>query len=177
MLDGGATAEEVVRDVRTQGFSVIEATFVLMTAAGLSYAEAMQGVVLGSPICADRRAAFDRWIEPPAALDEDTLDRLRKVCRGEPRIVEAWLTGTRFTRSDGSWSEGTDIALILEPAFQAEPQSEAQIEEEDELAERLLEAAVIGVPGNWFFVTKEILEAHAERCIQIYTRAPGRDEA
>jgi hypothetical protein len=112
-------------------------------------------------------------LEGGALVDEETLDRLRMVCRGEPHIVEAWLTGIRSKDSDGSWSEGTDIALILEPAFQAGMASD----EDWDLSERLLEAEVTGVRGNWFFTTREILEAHAEQCIQLYTRAPGRYQA
>ena len=51
MLDGGATAEEVVRDLRRERFSVVVSTFALLTAAGMSHAEIMEG----KPACAAPR--------------------------------------------------------------------------------------------------------------------------
>src|SRR3954447_20077755 len=57
-----------------------------------------------------------RWIKAPQTPDEAPLERLRERCSAEPRIVQAWLTGSRVTPGDGSPAyETTDIALVLDP--------------------------------------------------------------
>ena len=38
----------------------------------------------------------NQWIDPPEPPDAAPLERLRAVCHAEPRIAEAWVTGSRF---------------------------------------------------------------------------------
>ena len=116
------------------------------------------------PSHAKREPDADRWTHAPAPLEAETLTRLLEVCRSEPRIAEAWVTGSRRTFPRGSPPESTDIGLILEPAFPGNAS-----DDEWDFMERLLEAEVPG-HGMWFLTTREIVETHVEQCIHIYSR-------
>jgi hypothetical protein len=182
MLEQGATTEEIVRRLREEGFSIIVSMSALAKGVGMSRAEAREAV-LESPIWADQRHLVSQraWIYPPDPPDEATLERLRVACRDEPRIVEAWVTGSRMTRADGSSSESTDIVLILDdPPHDDTPHDEtANVEQSLANFEvtRTLEAAAPSAAGqrSWLFMSKRQLEAHEPHCIEIYTRAPDAE--
>jgi hypothetical protein len=159
LFEGGATLEDVVRELRAAGFSKVESVNALAK-TGMSLAD-IQLAVLESPIWADRGiVAFEQWIDPPDLPDVDTVDRLRMACHAESRIVGAWFTGTRFTRADGSSFERTDLALLLDP-----PLGENWEVESGALAaivDRLGHAAPpAGGKRNYGPVTREILDANA----------------
>src|SRR4051794_39052036 len=88
----------------------------LIKAAGMTYDEAKTAVIESS-VWADQRdtLATNQWIDPPETPDGPALERLREVCRTEPRIAEAWVTGSRFTRPDGHSGVSTSLALIFDP--------------------------------------------------------------
>jgi hypothetical protein len=164
----GLTTEEVVRDLRAEGFSAIMSMSALITVAGMSYSGA-QAAVVDSPIWADQRhlVTTSTWIDPPDPPDEETLEHLRAACREEPRIVEAWVTGSRITRADGSSYESTGIALVLDP-----PLSQLRDEEEGRASGDLLAKLQPAAPhaSSWLFVSEQIIAAHANHCRKVYTR-------
>jgi hypothetical protein len=117
-------------------------------------AEARDAVV-DSPTWADVRESVEshRWIEPTNPLGQNSLERLRAACDADPRIVEAWFTGRRMTRADGSVREHDGLAVVLAEAFQgAEPITQAEIE----LMETLSAAATDVDIRGWLFTTHRV---------------------
>jgi hypothetical protein len=92
----------------------------------LSRSEARTAVV-ESATWADQRHLFatNEWIAPPDVPDAATLDRLRAMCRAEPRLSGAWLTGSRFTLPDGSTRNSTAIAFVFDPPLENDETSQA----------------------------------------------------
>jgi hypothetical protein len=88
--------------------------------------------VIESPVWADYRdkLATNQWIDPPETPDAPALERLREACHTEPRIAEAWITSSRFTRLDGHSYVSTSMALVFDPP-------EGDIREETEPAREI----------------------------------------
>ena len=171
LLIRGATTEEIVRELRNLGFGPIESLSALVKAAGLSFSDA-EAAVIESPIWADQRdkVVTVQRIDPPEPPDAQTLTRLRATCRSEPRIAEAWVTGSRVTRSDGSFHESTDIALVLDPPFSRE-RGEDESRAERELLGKLDAAAPTTGRRGWVYVSKEAIAHEKRRYLKIYVRA------
>jgi hypothetical protein len=85
LFEQGATTEEVVRGLRSDGLSLIESISALAQAAGMSGSDA-SAAVLDSPTWADERSLVttNKWIDPPHPPDAETLERLRAACHEEP---------------------------------------------------------------------------------------------
>lgn len=111
-------AGEVIRHLRADGFGFAESIAALIKQGGMTAPEARAAVV-DSPTWADMtESQTGRWIPvPPTPPDDETLERLRAACAQEPRIVEAWLTGRRDTRADGTSEETTGIAVVFDAPF------------------------------------------------------------
>ena len=166
LVEGGASTEQIVVQLRTDGFSLVESIAGLIRAGGLPGTEARDAVV-DSPTWADVRETVEshRWIEPTNPPAPDSLERLRTACDADPRIVEAWLTGRSMTRADGSVREHDGLALVLAEAFpEAEPITQAEIE----LIETL-SAAASGIDiGGWLFTTHPVSSDVSEYGVLIY---------
>jgi hypothetical protein len=172
LFEQGATTEELVLGLRSDGLSLIESISALAKAAGMSGSDA-SAAVLDSPTWADERSlvTMNEWIDPPDPPDEATLERLRAACREEPWIVEAWVVGSRMTRADGHSDESTGIALILDPPLSS-AREEQQSRASGELVARLWAAAPqAGDISSWLFVSEQIIAAHAGHCLKFYARA------
>jgi hypothetical protein len=108
-------------------------------------------------------------IAPPEEPDEVTVARLRERFETLPRIIEAWLTGSRLTPEDGSPSyETTDILLVLDPPLDRDNVRDlrSQIEE---LEEALTATGYKREPHRgWIFGRASPHEAQARR---IYSRS------
>ena len=113
-----------------------------------------------------------RWINPPHPPDEATLERLRARCSAEPRIVQAWLAGSRMTPSDGTPAyETTDIALVLDP-----PETPGDANDQAAISELIvsLDSAVstsMGSPRGWLVVSETQIRRQSERAVLLYSRA------
>jgi hypothetical protein len=111
-----------------------------------------------------------RWIKAPQPPDEATLERLRARCSAEPRIVQAWLTGSRMTPSDGSPAyETTDIALVLDPP--EAPGDESDQAAVTELIAQLDGCLDIGARRGWLSVSEAQIRRQTEHAVLLYTRA------
>jgi hypothetical protein len=60
------------------------------------------------------------WIEAPERPDVEAIERLRAVCREEPRIVELWISGGRWTDDDGILWVYTAFDLVLDSVEEAD---------------------------------------------------------
>lgn len=123
--------------------------------------------VVDSPTWADLRETVEshRWIEPRNPPAKGSLERLRAACDADPRIVEAWFTGRRMTRADGSVREHDGLAVVLANTSQgAEPISRAQIE----LMETLSAAASELDIGGWLFTTHRVSSDVSRYGVLIY---------
>jgi hypothetical protein len=172
-IEGGATTEEVVRGLRVAGFSRMVSASALMKATGMGLSEVLKAVV-GSPVWADQVSSLDDWIDPPEPPDAVTLDRLREVFRSEPRMAEVWIRGSRFIRSDGGLDERTDVVFVLDPPLIGSFEEESRFLVE--FLNRLQECWPLPASGQRGYkpVTRDILEAHAEHCLEVFRReAPG----
>jgi hypothetical protein len=167
LLARQATVDEVVRDLRAEGFSLIESISALVKAAEMTPSHAKEAVV-DSPTWADHRDRIHtrRLIEPPEVPDDETLEQLRAACGHEPRILEAWLIGSQMTRADGSSREITGIALVLDPAF-----SDHYDEEQSRLIATLDAAAPQADVGTWLFRSWRFSADEEKLSLKIYTRA------
>jgi hypothetical protein len=171
LVEGAASTEQIVTQLRGEGFSLVESIAGLIRARGMTGAEARDAVV-DSPTWADARETVEshRWIEPRNPPGQGSLERLRAACDADPRIVEAWFTGRRMTRADGSVREHDGLAVILAEAFQgAEPITRAQIE----LIERLSAADSDLDIGGWMFTTHRVSSDVSRYGVLIY-RSPDR---
>lgn len=108
-----------------------------------------------------------RWIKAPQTPDEATLERLRARCSTEPRIVQAWLTGSRVTPSDGSPAyETTDIALVLDP-----PEKPGEQAAMTELITNLGSCLDLGARRGWLSVSETQIRRQGEHAVLLYSRA------
>jgi hypothetical protein len=110
-----------------------------------------------------------RWINAPEIPDEATLEELRARFRAVPRIVEAWLTGSRMTTSEGASRESTDIALVLDPPL--DPKTEEMPATLSVLPEWSRPASSARSGRGWIFVSNTITREEAKHCRRIYARA------
>ena len=60
------------------------------------------------------------WTEAPERPDAEGIDRLRAVCRDEPRIVELWISGGRWTDDEGILCVYTTSDLVLDSVEEAD---------------------------------------------------------
>ena len=159
LVEGGASTEEIVKQLRGDGFSLVESIGGLIRGAGMTSAEAREAVV-ESPTWGDVRERVEshKWIKPPNPPTTDSIERLRAACDADTRITEAWLVGRHMTRADGSMREHDAVAVVLREPFQdRELISEAQVE----LMEALVSAAPDVDIGGWLFtspVSSEVRE-------------------
>jgi hypothetical protein len=166
LLEQGLPLEEVVRQLRVDGVSMIESMSALIKAGGLSFDDA-RTAVLDSPVWADQRdrVVTRRWVDPPELPDPDAAGRLRQACREDPRIQELWVTGSEITRHDGSSEVSTDLAIVLDP-----PETGAAAEVGIERITRLGAAW----PGTgrraYLSVSAEIIAREQSHCVAVYSR-------
>jgi hypothetical protein len=155
LVEDGDSSEQIVPQLRLDGFSLIESMAGLAQAGGLTSAEARDAVV-DSPTWADARETVEehRWTEPLNAPGEESLERLRAACSADPRIVEAWFIGRRMARADGSVSERDSMAVVLVEPFQGArgPISEQELS----LIAKLRAAAPEAEIGGWLFTTRPV---------------------
>jgi hypothetical protein len=116
----------------------------------------------------DRPRTFRReWIAAPDPSDERTIQNLCETLRTEPRIISAWIVGSRLWPVDGSPArESSDIALVLEPLGE---------QERDDLFMALMEKLHAKVQGGgsgraWLLLSPEVIAAHHELATKIYSR-------
>ena len=112
-----------------------------------------------------------RWIKAPHPPDEATLERLRARCSAEPRIVQAWLTGSRMTPSDGTPAyETTDIALVLDP-----PETPGDASDQAAVSELIVSldraALISGTPRGWLVLSETQIRRQSERAVLLYSRS------
>ena len=161
LVESGASTQEIVTQLRRNGFSLAESIAGLVRAGGMTGEEARKAVV-DSPAWADVRETVEmrRWVEPANVPGADSLERLRAACGADPRIVEVWVTGRRMTRADGSVRERDGLAVVLAESFPGpEPIPEAQTE----LMETLIAAAQDVDIGTWMFTTHSV-GAEVSKC-------------
>jgi hypothetical protein len=112
------------------------------------------------------RKARRQWIKAPQQPNEATLERLRARFRAEPRIVEAWLVGSRMTPDDGSSPyETTDIALVLEPPLSNRALIMDLIADLDDTVSNIEECRGL------LLVSETTIRAHGEQAVLLYSRA------
>jgi hypothetical protein len=163
--------EEIVRILREEGHSLIESMSALIKAGGLTFDDA-RAAVIESPTWADHRdkIATNQWVDPPERPDEPALERLREVCRVEPRIAEVWVTGSRFRRSDGSTDLSTGIAVVLDPPL-PDVRNATENAWQMEIAAKLEDAWPTSGRRSWIWGTRGTVEARREHCLPVYSRA------
>jgi hypothetical protein len=120
LLDKGDTIEEIVRDLRDDGFNMIESMSALIRAGGLPFSDA-RAAVIDSPVWADQkdRVSTNRWVDPQERPDTEVVERLNTACSELPRIAEVWVTGSKMTRHDGSSDVRTALAIPPRPSDDA----------------------------------------------------------
>jgi hypothetical protein len=170
LLDRGDPIEEVVRELRVEGFSMIESMSALIKAGAVSFADANTAII-ESPVWADRRdrVTTNRWVDPPARPDQGAVERLRAACSEDPRIRELWVTGSQMTRHNGSSEVSTAIAIVLDPPatdFLDEKEMAATVE-----IITLLDAAWPTTGRrSYLWVSREILADEEKHCLALYSR-------
>jgi len=165
-VERGALTEEIVSQLRRNGFSLVESIGGLIQGAGMTSPEAREAVV-DSPTWADVRETVEshRWIKRPNPPSTDSIERLRAASADDPRISEAWFVGRRMIRADGSMREHDALALVLHEPFQdREPITEAQIQ----LMEKVASAAPEADIGGWMFTPRAGSPDVSELGILIY---------
>ncbi len=173
LLERGDPLETVVRELRVEGFGLIESLSALIK-AGVAYEDARSTVIDG-PVWADQRdkVAMNRWVDPPERPDQESVERLRAACSQIPRIAELWLTGSQMTRHDGSSDLSTALAIVLDPPAPSlldEKELEATT---SEIMTRLDTAWRPIGRRSWLWVSREIIagEANAKHCVAVYSRS------
>ena len=123
--------------------------------------------------------ATNQWIDPPEPPDADTLKRLRAVCHAEPRIASAWVTGSRFTRPDGTCVDSTAIALVFDPPLEDVRNSDTESRADHWAIIEKLDAAAPLTSGNrsWLSVDEQIIAAKTKHCRLIYSRVVQNPDA
>jgi hypothetical protein len=172
LFEQGAATDEVVKALRAAGVDMLASIHALAHGGDLSRSEARVAVLEGET-WADQRHLFstNEWIDPPDLPDAATLERLHATCRDEPRISGAWLTGSRFTRPDGSTRATTAIAFVVDPALEKDETSQAT---HWEFLTEVLAAwpDPRQAPTSLLDVSEDIIAAKAAHCQLIYSRAP-----
>ena len=167
LLERQAPIEEVVRRLRAEGFGLAESIGALIKEGGMSPSEARMAVVDSSAWADIGDGDTGRWIPiPPTTPDDETVERLRAACTEEPRIVEAWFTGRRVTRADGTSKEITGIALVLGSPFRYTDDDEPT----RETIARLHAAAAHAHFREWLY-TERLAGYSKNHALRIYTRA------
>jgi hypothetical protein len=106
------------------------------------------------------------WIEAPEQPDAEATERLRAVCREEPRIVELWISGGRWTDDDGILWVYTAFDLVLDSVEEADRDA-ARVEIVPKLEAAWAPSGLKSVR----FLTGEILTPPLKRrCLPIYTQ-------
>jgi hypothetical protein len=79
LLDRGDPIAEVVRELRVEGFTMIESMSALIKAGGVSYADAKTAVI-DSPVWVDQRdrVTTNRWVDPPERPDQKAVERFAR---------------------------------------------------------------------------------------------------
>src|SRR5437763_8945402 len=97
LVEGGASTDEIVSQLRADGFRLVESVAGLMRATGMTGAGALDAVA-SSPAWADVHETVEshRWIAPPNPPSDDSVEQLRAACDDDPRTEEAWFTGRRI---------------------------------------------------------------------------------
>jgi hypothetical protein len=134
----------------------------LVKAAGMTDAKALAAIA-DSP--AWKNDLFTQhWIDPPTLPERGVLDRMASVCAQEPQILEAWITGGRMTRSDGSFRENTGVTLVLDLPS-GDPSSD---EQSLVLAEKLSAVAPEFDIGHWRFTADKLTPDVEDHGLKIY---------
>jgi hypothetical protein len=173
LLDRQFGTAEVVQALRDEGYSPITSMSGLIKAGGRTFDDARTAVI-ESPVWADHRdkIATNQWIDPPETPDAPALTRMREVCRTEPRIAEAWITGSRFTRADGASDVHTSVALVLDPPeLELDMQDETEFARQIEVFTKLTAAWPTGGLRGWMCVSRAIVDSHREHCMPVFARA------
>jgi hypothetical protein len=119
------------------------------------------------------------WIAPPNPPDENTIEGLREILRAEPRVVEAWVVGSRRCPVEGSSPprESSDIALVLDPLLDPLG-NEQQIDMFMALMEKLDAGGQGRGTGRGFLiVSRKVIASHRELATRIYSRPDPTPEA
>jgi hypothetical protein len=170
LLDRGDAIEEIVRELRDEGFSMIDSMSALIKTGGLPFVDA-EAAVIDSPVWADQRdqVTTNRWVHAPELPDPAAAERLQEACRELPRIAELRITGSHMTRHDGSSKISTAIAIVLDPPAKEFLDPE-EMAETTEILTRLNAAwSPAGHQGS-LWVSSEVLAGHKEHCVAIYSR-------
>jgi hypothetical protein len=165
LLDKGDPVEEVVRELRVEGFQMIDSMLALIN-AGLSFDDA-KTAVFDSPVWADQRdrVTTRRWVDPPERPDGDAVDRLREACSEDSRIKEVWVTGSEMTRHDGSSDLTTALAIVLDPPATSPPD-----EQSIETMTRLRAAWPMKGRRGYLWVSDEMIARNDKHCVAVYSR-------
>lgn len=167
LLDKGDPIEEVVRELRVEGFGMIESMSALIKAGDVSFDDA-KAAVFDSPVWADRRdqVVTRRYVDPPERPDPDTAERLRETCSEDPRIREVWVTGSEMTRHDGSSDVSTALAIVLDP-----PGTSLPDEESIEIITRMNAAwPMTARSRGYLWVSHEMIAREEKHCVAVYSR-------
>jgi len=112
--------------------------------------------------------ATNQWIDPPQRPDDHAIERLRAACRDIPRISELWITGSRFTRDDGTSKDSTGIALVLDPPERGEGRDDGAV---FEMIAKLDAVWPTDARRSWLSVTRATIDAHTDHCLPVYAKA------
>jgi len=167
LLDRGDSVEEVVRELRAEGFQMIESMSALIKAGGVSFDDARTAVI-DSPVWADQRdrVVTRRWVDPPEHPDPDIADRLRRACSDDLRIQELWVTGSETTRHDGSSDVSTDLAIVPDA-----PETALRDEDCIEIITRLRAAwPMTRRHRGHLWVSREMIARNEKHCVAVYSR-------
>ena len=117
------------------------------------------------------------WIAPPRLPGEPTSEALRESLRTRPRIMEAWVVGTRAQPVDG-WLDQheaghpydvTSIGLVFDP-----PLVSYEERHDDFLAiagELTAETGFgLGRDEGWQVLTATEISSHVDHVLKIYSR-------
>jgi hypothetical protein len=174
LLEQGRSVDDVVRELRADGFGVIDSLHGLGK-AGVPHEEARAAVVDG-PVWADQRDRIttNRWVDPPERPDDEAVERLRAACRELPRVVELWLTGDEMTRHDGSSDVTTALALVLDPPLKhGQERDDGDDAAQVELIESLEAAWQPAGRRSWIWASRPVIDGKQEHCLPIYVRDPA----
>jgi hypothetical protein len=166
LLEKGDPIDEVVRELRAEGFQMIESMSALIKAGGVSDDDA-RGAVMDSPVWADQRdrVVTRRWVDPPERPDRDAAERLRQACSEDPRVQELWVTGSEMTRHDGSSDVTTALAIVLDP-LETTPRDEDSIE----IITRLRAAWPMSGRRGFLWVSRDMIAGREQSCVAVYPK-------
>lgn len=167
LLERGDTVDQVVAELRAEGFGLIESIAALTKATELTPSEA-RAAVLDSSTWADQRDRIHtrRLIRPPELPDDATVERLRVACSQEPRILEAWVIGNEMTAPDGASRTNTGVGLVLDPSF-----PDISDDVQADLIAKLDAAASEAAIASWLFRTWRFDRDEAKLSLKVYARS------